>query len=117
MIAWTMRVTERCSRHTSAWGCLDDADKLSHDICTRRDTSQQVMFNELLHARAFASAGAGGRPWPMSPSAASGLLDRGRAAVSSLVLLSLPKRMTEFTFSFETTSLVPTNGGESGLFV
>ena len=66
-------------------GCLDEANKLAQDICTKGILANRVMFNELLHARVFASAGARGRPWSMRPSATSGLLDRGRAAASSLV--------------------------------
>ena len=96
-------------------GCLDEAEKFTQEICTKGIRANGVTFNELLHARAFTCAGAGGRPWPMSPSAASGLLDRGKAEASSLFPLTLSKRMTETTISFGTTSvgLLATNGGEN----
>ena len=75
-------------------GCFDEAEELTEGICTKGILANWVTFNELLYARAFACAGAGGCPWPMSPSAASGLLDRGKTAASSLLPLTLSKRMT-----------------------
>ena len=53
-------------------GCLDDAEQLTQEMYTIGIRANRVTLNELLHARAFASAGAGGRPWSMIPSAASG---------------------------------------------
>ena len=41
MNVWTMRVTERCSRHTSAWVVQTKLDKLSQDMMHERDTGQQ----------------------------------------------------------------------------
>ena len=107
--------------HTNM-GCLDETEKLTQEIWTKGVRANRVTFNELLHARVFASAGAGGRPGPIKTSAASGLLDRrgvNRAGASSLLSLPLPKRMTEFTCSFGTTSVGPlaTNGGENGPLV
>ena len=88
-------------------GCLDEAEKLSQEICTIGIRANRVKFSEFLHARAFASAGAGGRPWSMIPSAASGLLDRGRAGDSSLIPLPPPKRMTDFTTSWDHVNRSP----------
>ena len=76
MFVWTMRVTIKTHLNM---GCLDEVEKLTQETCTKGIRANRVTFNELLHARAFACAGAGGRPWPMSPSAASGLLDRGKS--------------------------------------
>ena len=59
-------------------GCLDEVEKLTQEKCTKGIRANRVTSNELLLAGAFACAGAGGRPWPRSPSAASGLLDRGK---------------------------------------
>ena len=74
------------------------------EICTKGIRANWVTFNELLHARAFACAGARGRPWPMSP--------------SMQLVLTLSKRMTEITISFGTSvGLLATNGGENGPFV
>ena len=100
-------------------GCLDEAERLTQERCTKGIRANGLTFNELLHARAFACAGAGGRPWHMSPSAAWRLLDRGKAEASSLLTLTLSKRMTEITISFGTTlvGLLATNGLENGPFV
>ena len=88
-------------------GCLDEAEKLTQEICTIGIRANRVTFNELLHARAFASAGAGGRPWSMIPSAASGLLDRGRAGASSLIPLPPPREDDGFPISWDHVTWSP----------
>ena len=81
-----------------------DEVKLMQEKCTKGIRVNRMTFNELLHARAFACMGVGGRPWSMSPSDASGPLDRDKSEVSSLFPLTLSKRMTKIT-------------GENGSFV
>ena len=63
---------KRCSGHTSTWAASTKLNNLTQETCTIGIRANRVTLNELLHARAFASAGAGGRPWSMIPSAASG---------------------------------------------
>ena len=41
-------------------GCLDEAEKLTQEMCTRGIRAHRVTFNELLHARVLGSVGAAG---------------------------------------------------------
>ena len=74
-----------------------DEVKLVQEKCTKGIRVNRMTFNELLPARAFACVGVGGRPWSMSSSDTSTLLDRDKSEVSSLFPLTKSKRMIKIT--------------------